>query len=42
LLTLVLGLWARNAWDRRNEDAACAVDPPKEPVSASGSQPRPR
>jgi hypothetical protein len=28
LLTLVAGLWARNAWNRRNEDAACALPPP--------------
>lgn len=25
VLTLVAGLWLRNAWNRRNEDAACAV-----------------
>lgn len=25
VLTLVAGVWARNAWDRRNEDAACDV-----------------
>ena len=25
LVTLVGGLWARNAWNRRNEEATCSV-----------------
>jgi hypothetical protein len=33
LVTLITGLWARNAWNRRNEDAACEVSP--QPAAAS-------
>lgn len=40
LLTLVVGLWARNAWNRRNEDAACAVELATEPAAAAVSRPR--
>lgn len=35
LLTLVAGLWARNAWNRRNEDAACALPPTGAPAKRS-------
>lgn len=27
LLTIVLGLWARNYWKRRNEDESCQLAP---------------
>ena len=33
LVTLVGGLWARNAWNRRHEDAACEL-PPVTPAPA--------
>ncbi|MHB1262724.1 MAG: hypothetical protein ACYC2H_13535 [Thermoplasmatota archaeon] len=35
VLVLVAGLWARNAWNRRNEDAACAVEPGPESSDAA-------
>ncbi|MEK6986235.1 MAG: hypothetical protein AABX89_07625 [Candidatus Thermoplasmatota archaeon] len=39
VLTLVAGLWARNAWNRRNEDAACPT-PAAKPNQSPGSDVR--